>query len=78
MGNFLGGLDAFSVFIVAKPGMLENSFLSVWQLVQQLKQFGFTEAEFERAKMNYLSNLESALREKDKEKFGGSGTGVHT
>ncbi len=66
MGNFLGGLDAFTVFIVAKPGMLENSFISVWQLIQQLKQFGFTEAEFERAKMNYLSNLESALREKDK------------
>ncbi len=66
MGNFLGGLDAFTVFIVAKPGKLENSFLSVWQLVQQLKQYGFTEAELERAKMNYLSNLESALKEKDK------------
>jgi zinc protease len=66
MGNFLGGLDAFTVFIVAKPGKLENSFLSVWQLVQQIKQFGFTEAELERAKMNYLSNLESALKEKDK------------
>ena len=66
MGNLLGGLDAFTVFIVSKPGKLENSFLSVWQLVQQLKQFGFTEPELERAKMNYLSNLESALKEKDK------------
>ncbi len=66
MGNFLGGLDAFTVFIVAKPGKLENSFLTVWQLVQQLKQYGFTDAELERAKMNYLSNLESALKEKDK------------
>jgi zinc protease len=66
MGNFLGGLDAFTVFIVAKPGKLENSFLSIWQLIQQLKQFGFTQAELERAKMSYLSNLESALKEKDK------------
>ena len=31
-----------------------------------VKQYGFTEAELERAKMNYLSNLESALKEKDK------------
>jgi zinc protease len=66
MGGFLGGIDAFTVFSAAKPGQLENSFISVWQLIQQLKQFGFTETEFERAKMSYLSNLESAVREKDK------------
>ncbi|HEY4937170.1 MAG TPA: insulinase family protein, partial [Puia sp.] len=66
MSSFLGGLDAFTVFIVAKPGQLENSFLTVWQLIQQVKQFGFTESEFERAKLSYLSNLESAVKEKDK------------
>jgi zinc protease len=66
IGYFLGGLDAFNVFIVAKPGQLENSFISVWQLIQQIKEFGFTEPEFERAKISYLSNLESAVREKDR------------
>src|SRR5450755_2326092 len=66
IGYFLGGLDAFNVFIVAKPGQLENSFISVWQLIQQIKEFGFTEPEFERAKVSYLSNLEAVLREKDK------------
>jgi len=65
-GNFLGGLDATTVFIVSKPGQLENSFISVWQLLQQVKEFGFTEPEFERAKVSYLSNLEAVLREKDK------------
>lgn len=66
MEGFLGGLDAFTVFIVAKPGQIESSFVSVWQLVQQLKRFGFTQAEFERARTSYLGNLESALKEKDK------------
>ncbi len=66
MEDFLGGLDAFTVSVVAKPGQLQNSFQSVWQLVQQLKQYGFTESEFQRAKTSYLSNLSSVVREKDK------------
>jgi zinc protease len=66
MGSFLGNLDAFTVFVVAKPGQLENSFVSVWELILQLKQFGFIESEFQRAKSSYLSSLESAVREKDK------------
>ena len=66
MGGFLGGLDAFTVFMVAKPGLIENSFVSIWELIQQLKQFGFTEPEFERAKSSLLSDLESAAKEKDK------------
>ena len=52
--------------MVAKPGQMENSFIAVWQLIQQVKQFGFTEPEFERAKSSLLSGLESAVKEKDK------------
>ena len=66
MEGFLGGLDAFTAVMVAKPGQMEHSFISVWQLVQQAKQFGFTEPEFERAKSSLLSGLESAVKEKDK------------
>jgi zinc protease len=65
-GKFLGNLDAFNVFVVAKPGQLQNSFTSVWALTQQAKQFGFTQPEFERAKISIINNLESAVREKDK------------
>jgi zinc protease len=64
--KFLGDLDAFTVFVVAKPGQLQNSFVSVWELIQQAKQFGFTQPEFDRAKVSMISNLESAVREKDK------------
>jgi zinc protease len=66
MDGFLGGLDAFSAFIMAKPGKMEQSFTSVWVLLQQMKQFGFTESEFERAKASLISGLESAVKEKDK------------
>jgi zinc protease len=66
MDKFLGGLDAFTTLVVAKPGQMENSFIAAWQLVQQLKQFGFTQPEFERAKTSYLSSMESAVKEKDK------------
>ena len=66
MDGFLGGLDAFTVFIMTKPGQMEKSFNSVWLLLQQLKQFGFTEPEFERAKASLISGLESAVKEKDK------------
>jgi hypothetical protein len=52
--------------MVAKPGQIENSFVSIWELIQQLKQFGFTEPEFERAKSGLLSDLESAAKEKIK------------
>ncbi|HEY2348309.1 MAG TPA: insulinase family protein [Puia sp.] len=66
MSGFLGGLDAFSVFGVAKPGQLENSFKTVWQLILQVKKFGFTQTELDRAGASYLSALESAVKEKDK------------
>ena len=66
-GSLLGGLDAFTVTIVAKPGQLENSFVSVWKLIRQVKEFGFTETEFGRAKDNYISFLASALRDKGKQ-----------
>ncbi len=66
MSEFLGGLDAFTVTVVAKPGQLENSLKSVWQVIQQLKLYGFTQQELDRAKVDLLSNLAAAVREKDK------------
>jgi zinc protease len=66
IGSLFAGLDAGSMSVVAKPGTLENSFVSIWELIQQVRQFGFTETEFSRAKIDYLSSLESAVKEKDK------------
>jgi zinc protease len=66
MSGLLGGMDAFTVSVVAKPGLLDSSFKSVWQLIQQAKRYGFTQGEFDRAKSDLLSSLASEVREKDK------------
>ncbi|MCS3732589.1 M16 family metallopeptidase [Mucilaginibacter dorajii] len=63
---FLGGLDAFGVSVVAKPGELEKGFKAVWRETQRTKLFGFTQTELDRAKQAYLSQMETSFKEKDK------------
>ncbi|MDF3077743.1 MAG: peptidase domain protein [Sphingobacteriaceae bacterium] len=66
IGGFLAGLDAASSYVVAKPGELESGFKSVLSEVERVKRFGFVQTELDRAKASYLTNLESAYKEKDK------------
>ncbi|MFT3934543.1 MAG: insulinase family protein [Chitinophagaceae bacterium] len=66
MDDLLGGLDAFTVTVVAKPGLLEKSTKVVWAEVERVKKYGFNQSELDRAKVNYLNSLQSALKEKDK------------
>ena len=66
MNGFMAGLDAYNVYVVAKPGELEKGFKAVWKETERAKQFGFTQTELERAKQSYLTSMESALKEKDK------------
>lgn len=68
MEGFMAGLDSYSAFIIAKPGEMENGFKAVWRETERAKQFGFTQTELDRAKQSFLSNMESALKEKDKTK----------
>jgi hypothetical protein len=63
MSGFLGGLDAFTVFGVAKPGQLENSFKSVWQLILQANNSDLHKPNGQE-RASYLSALESAVKEK--------------
>jgi zinc protease len=66
LSEFLGGLDNYSMFVVAKPGELENGFKAVWRETERIKRFGFTQTELDRAKTSYMSDMESALKEKNK------------
>ena len=66
IGDFLGGLDAYDASVVAKPGELEKGFKAVWRETERVRRFGFTQTELDRAKANYLSAMEAALKEKDK------------
>jgi zinc protease len=64
--DFMGGLSSFTATVVAKPGQLEQGLKTVWRETQKVKRFGFTQTELDRAKQNYLSSIESAVKEQDK------------
>ncbi|OOQ56720.1 M16 family metallopeptidase [Mucilaginibacter pedocola] len=66
IGGFLGGLDAYTISVTAKPGELEKGFKAAWRENDRAKRFGFTATELARAKAGYQNQLESALREKSK------------
>jgi len=64
--GFLGRLNIFELNITLKEGKFSAGFQMAWKLIEQLKRFGFTETELERARINYLSGEEASLKEKDK------------
>ena len=66
MEGFLGGLDCYSISVVAKPGELERGFKAVWRENQRVKLFGFSEPEIKRAKQAYLLGMSSTFLEKGK------------
>ena len=66
IGGLLANLDAFSLYVTVKEGKYEQGFKAAWKLVEELKRFGFSETELQRARQNYLRAMEQAAREKDK------------
>ena len=66
ISGLLGGLDAFTMEVAIKQGKFKEGFQTAWELVEKVKRFGFTQTEFDRAKQNILSNLETAFKEKNK------------
>ena len=51
---------------VPKPGMFEDGFSFILEKIEQLKLWGVTEAEAERARANYLASAEQTYRNRDK------------
>lgn len=66
ISGFLAGLDMYNVFVVAKPGEMERGFKAILTETERVQRFGFTQTELDRAKQSYLTNMESAFKEKDK------------
>ncbi|SHM58818.1 M16 family metallopeptidase [Mucilaginibacter sp. OK098] len=64
--GILGGLDAFTFDVTPKSGQLQQAVEQSWLIVEKVKRYGFTRAELDRAKQNYLRSLENGLKEKDK------------
>jgi zinc protease len=57
---------AWTSVVVVKPGELERALKTLVAETERVKKYGFTEAEYERAKKNVLTSYESAWKERDK------------
>ncbi|HWK56274.1 MAG TPA: insulinase family protein [Parapedobacter sp.] len=68
IGGFLRGLDAFTMYVAAKPGEMQRGFEAVVTEFERIKRHGFTATELERAKSNFLTSVESSYAERDKRK----------
>src|SRR5579863_10280902 len=49
--GFEGGLDAFILDLKLKKGKYKEGFNAAWSLIENVKRFGFTQTELERAKL---------------------------
>lgn len=65
-GGFLGNLDAFTSFVVAKGGNVEKGLKAILEETERAKKFGFNASELARAKTQYMVGQERAFKEKDK------------
>ncbi|MDO5664080.1 MAG: insulinase family protein [Bacteroidia bacterium] len=63
----VGTKDALQVIGVAKPNNVDATIATLMREVKRAHNFGFTEGEYERAKANYLSNLEKLYNEREKQ-----------
>ena len=70
IGGFLRGLDAFTMFVAAKPGAIQRGLEAVVTEFERIKRHGFTATELERTKSNFLTSMESAYAERDKRESG--------
>ncbi len=60
--------DAFQVFSMSNPGQSNLAIENMVREVNRVGKFGFTPGEYERAKAEYMSNLEKLNNEKDKQR----------
>ena len=58
--------DAFSVYIVPKPGQEKAAVQMVMEEVERARQFGFTESEIGRARDNAVSRMERLYENRNK------------
>ena len=69
-GDFLlsSTKGAFSLIGVAKPGKMKEAYAAVLREAKRMHDFGFTATEYQRAKEEFLSQVDKTLANKDKMK----------
>ncbi|WP_207532723.1 M16 family metallopeptidase [Desertivirga arenae] len=62
---FLAGLDMFSFTVSAHESKLDQAFKESWLIVEQVKRFGFSQGELDRARTQFLRSMESAVKDQE-------------
>ena len=60
--------QAFTGIVVCKEDAVESGIATLIREMERARRFGFTESEYQRARAEYLRNMESAYNERDKRK----------
>ena len=60
--------ESFDVNGVAKPGQMKEAYAALLREVKRVNDFGFTATEYQRAKDEFLSQVDKTLTNKDKMK----------
>jgi zinc protease len=67
--DFLGDLDSYTSVALAKdPGSVETALIALLEENARVQKFGFTAPELDRAKKDFMNQMEQAYKEKDKTK----------
>ncbi len=69
-GSFIGEKAAFTAMANVKEGEHIKGFESLLTELERVKRYGFTEAELDRFKKDFLSYYEQAYNERDKSQSG--------
>jgi zinc protease len=64
--SLMGGMDMLAFEVTARDGQLQKAFDQTWSVIENIRRFGFTQGELDRAKENYLRGMETTLKEIDK------------
>lgn len=80
-GGFVRGYDVYSISTTANPNEEAKALEAIYIETERIKRHGFVESELERAKTNYMTQLESAYKQRDKiknDRFAREYVGLYT
>lgn len=66
IGGFVRGYDAAFITATANPNKEDEGLKAIYTEAQRIVRHGFTEGELNRAKLNLLTSMESAYKQRDK------------
>ena len=69
-GAFVQPVDIVQFFAWVEQGGIEDGFAALLEEMQRVRQYGFTETELAREKVNLLSSVEKAYKEREQRESG--------